>query len=325
MSLNSNSGSLESAPLLEAEAVHEQPQRLPKTWATWLVEIALFIGVSLLAIAYLFPFKADYSSGVQMVPSVSFNSLRVITAGPGETSVVVLEGEGNMAKVAWDVSHPSITVEPVLISSDSSLQITISFGVPFYSGSHTTVLYVTLPSPLTALNMTGSKIHVIYQGPLITDSVSIKSSGGSIRFINPLTLNNFIVSTKWGQIETSNITATQSVQIETGEGSILTSVHSYKRFQAKCRICAITAAIYSPVVDSITDLSSDYGITAVVQGFTGKYYVETIPKTDQITIIGADADQESLFPVIGWVGGRNSQGSFKAVTGAYPVVLVFSK
>ncbi|KAI8832592.1 hypothetical protein BJ741DRAFT_614131 [Chytriomyces cf. hyalinus JEL632] len=256
------------------------------------------------------------------VPANSVRRLSITSVGVGDVVVKVLQGTGDIATFEAQIeTKDAFQMDPTKVlfaaqNSDGFVEIDVRFPatswLPFFRSRNHITLFVNTPSNISDFSVTGNSVSIVYMGPNIARSVTVRVIEGSITFLSQISTGSIDIETVKGSITFALFSsASDSVRLRTSVGDMSGNLAQFKSLHASSNVGNFDMSLTAGV--EYATLILDFGdghVSSEIDSFRGKLSVFYVADKTQVRYGGAvEWPPISLYPFVTWVNGvRMGQG-----------------
>ncbi|KAI8840770.1 hypothetical protein BJ741DRAFT_596400 [Chytriomyces cf. hyalinus JEL632] len=251
------------------------------------------------------------------IPATSVRRLSIESIGSlGHLTIQVLQGTGQQATFALQIQSDDmlqVDASKVLLvnqNSDGFVRIEVKFPdtewLPIFRARHHFTLYVNTPLDMTTFAVTGHFVNVMYMGPNVSETLSVKVERGSVKLATPLSTKAMDIETGEGSIVLAReLFISDSVRLKTRVGEIQGLLNGFKTLLATSESGDFELVMRPGVRNAVIILILGTGnLYAEVDHFQGKMNMDYDPVRRKISVGGAvHWPPISTLPFASWVNG----------------------
>ncbi|KAJ3298025.1 hypothetical protein HDU79_000876 [Rhizoclosmatium sp. JEL0117] len=282
------------------------------------------IGISLLLLliiifesskfAITFRFPAKLANEAASLKSIRFSyegvgTVKVIAVRGKDMKYTMLEAE----YITTDWTRLFGTTMDALVDQADPTSIRFIAKFPplntLFSPRITVTIYVYLPLELENLSIQGEDIDVIYMGPNVSKTLSVKVQRGTIQILTPISLVNVALSTTKGtlRIENANATTFELAAFDLSSSvSVTGQIGCFKSAVITTKSASVNMFLYPDVSASVKMKSIKGSYKLGTYGFKGN--VSFSSQRHAGLFDGIDWPLLGIFPTRATVGGKDGRG-----------------
>ncbi|KAJ3047374.1 hypothetical protein HDU99_009511 [Rhizoclosmatium hyalinum] len=279
------------------------------------------IGISLLLLliiifesskfAVTFRFPAKLANEAASLKSIHFSyegvgTVKVIAVRGKDMKYTMLEAE----YITTDWARLFRTTMDAFVDQEDATSIRFIAKFPplntLFSPRITVTIYAYLPIELENLSIQGEDIDVIYMGPNISKTLSVKVQRGTIQILTPISLVNVALSTTKGTLRIENANATTFELAALNSTPVTGRIGGFKSAIITTKSASVNMFLYPEESASVkmTSIKGDFKLWTY--GFKGN--VSFSSQRHAGLFDGIDWPLLGILPTRATVGGKNGKG-----------------